>query len=109
MKTDNLGRHGDLNFRAVDKAEGRKVELKEGKFVLALGEHTGHKHVISVPRMEDMDIYEGADGGYFLVLRSEGTLTHEEHKPITFAPGTYKMGTEREFDYMLAQVRKVQD
>ena len=109
MKTNNLGRHGDLNFRAVEKIEGEKVEVKNNKFVLALGEHTGHKHVLTMPDLEDYEIYKTKDGGYILNLKKPGVLTHQEHKPITFEPGLYKMGTEREFDYALNEVRAVQD
>ena len=108
MKTNNIARHGDLSFRSVDKIEGEKLE-HGGSFVLAVGEHTNHKHVITVPDIKDMDVYKLADGSMILTLRKEGVLKHEEHKEIVFAPGTYKVGFEREHDYFLGETRRVQD
>lgn len=109
MKTNNLGRHGDLNFRATNKVEGKKLDIKSNSFVLAFGEHTGHKHVLTMPDLEDYEMYRTLDGGYILNLKKEGTITHEEHKPITLEAGIYKMTQEREFDYALSEVRAVQD
>lgn len=103
-----LYRHGDLSFHPIKEVEGEIVAHK-GFFVLALGEHTGHKHVITVPNIEDMEIHRTSDGGYILTLKKEGTVTHEEHRAVKIKPGTYKMRSEREFDYALNESRKVLD
>lgn len=108
MKTNNIARHGDLSFRATEKIEG-ELQEHNGSFVLAIGEHTNHKHIMTVPNIKDMDVYKLADGSMILQLRKEGKLTHEEHKEITFAPGIYKMGFEQEFDYFLNETRRVID
>lgn len=104
----NIYRHGDISLHPEEKIEGEIVK-HNGSFTLAFGEHTGHKHVISVPSIDDMEVRKLADGGYILTLKSEGTVTHEEHRKIKIAPGTYRMKNEREFDYALGEVRKVLD
>ena len=100
-------RHGDVSFHPIKEATG-KVINHNGSFTLALGEATGHHHLITVPRIEDMEIRETA-AGYILVLKSEGTLTHEEHGTLTVAPGTYRIGKEREYDWFSLATRRVID
>lgn len=104
----NNYRHGDINLQSVEKIEGELVK-HNGNFVLAEGETTGHKHVITVESPNDLQILKTTDGRYFFSLKSEGTVSHEEHKTIKVAPGTYEMKREREFDYFGMAVRKVID
>lgn len=80
-----------------------------GSLTLAWGEATGHHHTITVPKIEDMDAVKLPDGGWLLTLRSEGTLVHQEHKPIIVPAGTYRIGHEREKDWFALSVRKVVD
>lgn len=105
----NIYRHGDLSFHPINEELKGELVKHNGSFVLALGEHTGHKHVITVPRLDDMEIFKTPEGGYYMRLKTEGTITHEEHRPVKIAPGTYKMVHEREFDYALGETRKVID
>lgn len=105
----NFRRHGDLNLHPVTKIEG-KVVKHTGSFVLQEGETTGHKHVITTPRLEDMEVRRMDDGSICLTLKAEGTLTHEDHKKIIVMPGTYKIVQEREVDHFSESiVRKVID
>lgn len=104
----NIYRHGDISLHPVKELAGEIIK-HSGSFVLALGEHTGHKHVLSVPSVDDMEVFRTPEGGYYLRLKSEGVITHEEHRKIRVAPGTYKVSNEREFDYALGEVRKVID
>lgn len=87
---------------------GEKV-THDGSVTLAYGEATGHHHTIHVPKIDDMDAVKTADGGWILTLRSEGTLRHQEHKPIVIPAGTYRIGREREKDWFALSVRKVVD
>ena len=98
-------RHGDLFFKPVDSIEGKEVK-HNGSFVLAEGETTGHKHVITAERME---IRQAENGRFYLSLGTEGTISHEEHKTITLPPGLYEMGNEREKDWFSKSVRQVID
>lgn len=100
---------GDIPFAPYSgKIEGEKTQ-HNGSLVLALGEHTGHKHVITVPKIDDMIAYKTIDGGWILTLKAEGTVTHNQHGPLTVAPGTYRVGHEREVDHFSKIVRKVID
>lgn len=101
-------RHGDISLHPSSEVLGEKVK-HNGSFVLAEGETTGHKHVISVPSVDDMEIFRTPEGGYFMRLKTEGTITHEEHRKVKVAPGVYKMVNEREFDWFSKATRKVID
>lgn len=102
-------RHGDLNLHPIIKLEGEKVE-HSNRFVLQEGETTGHKHVLSVPNLEDMDVRKLADGSYCFTLKTMGTLTHEDHKTLEVPAGTYRIVQERELDHFgLSVERKVVD
>lgn len=102
-------RHGDIPLYET-KEEGEELIKHNGKFVLAEGETTGHKHVISVSNIEDMEVRKTADGGYILTLKSVGTLTHEEHKTLEIPIGKYYVGKEREVDhFQQSLVRRVID
>lgn len=107
--TKNI-RHGDVNFAPFyGKIESNSKEVNhKGSFVFALGETTGHKHVITVPKIEDMDIYETAVGRIY-VLKTAGKLSHEEHETITIPAGTYQQVQEQEMDWFQNVSRKVID
>ncbi len=99
---------GDVPFYDVQKVKGKKLK-HNGSFVLALGETTGHKHVITVERPDQMEVRQLENGQYILVLTAPGTVTHEEHHPITIDPGTYRVGREREKDWFSLAIRQVID
>lgn len=101
-------RHGDVNLHPYEgKIEGEKVTHK-GTFKLALGEVTGHSHRISTKNPTDLEIYETAFGR-IVVLKSEGIISHEEHKTLTVPAGTYIQKQEREFDWFQKVSRQVID
>ena len=100
-------RHGDLSFHPLtEKIQGERVEF-EDSFVLAVGEHTNHKHVIAA-KEGTLEIYK-TEMGIMLVIDGTAVVTHEEHKPIEFSTGTYLLKHEREHDYFLGETRRVQD
>lgn len=100
---------GDIPFAPFEGEVAQNYE-HNGSVVLALGEHTGHKHVISVPNVEDMVIHKLQTGGWLIDLRAEGTVKHEQHGQITIAPGKYRVYQEREVDHFQdSLVRQVID
>lgn len=104
----NIYRHGDLSFHPIEKLpEGLKEEKHKGSFVLAEGEFTGHKHVISTPDITKMKVMRDSKGGLYIDLREEAELVHQEHKPLKFKPGLYKMNVEREFDYFAEESKRI--
>lgn len=105
----NFKHQGDIPFFPyTGKVTGTKAK-HTGSVVLALGEKTGHKHVISVIDHNDMQAWKQLEGGWIITLKSEGTVTHNQHGTIVVAPGTYRVGQEREYDYFQEVARKVID
>lgn len=100
-------RHGDLPITPVTELNGTKI-THHGSYVLALGEATGHKHIITA-QPDMMDIYDIGNGMFMLDLRSEATISHEEHHTITLPPGKYRVGREREYDHFAHIQRQVID
>lgn len=104
-------RHGDLVFKKLDALPSgvKAVKVQDKKFVLALGEVTGHKHVMTATKDDDMKIYQDSEGRYVLQIGAPTQLSHEEHRTLTFKPGIYLMDNEREHDYFTQQSRQVLD
>ena len=104
----NLGiRHGDIPLYVLDKLpEGVKEIKNNGSFVLAEGETTGHKHVITAERLQ---VFQSADGRYYLKVEGKSSVGHQEHKTITVLPGIYEVGKEREYDHFAHAVKRVVD
>ncbi len=108
------GHQGDVFFERVDSMPENlpEVPAKAGRIILALGEVTGHAHAISpVAGVMPAKLY---DAGFekFLKVTLTCKLEHEEHAPITFNPGIYKIpyfngGTQRE--YHPQEIRRVAD
>lgn len=109
-------RHGDLIFKPVSKIDKRslkkmaldKVGTKFG-FTLALGEVTGHKHIMVADKKDDLKVYQDTFGRFVIDVAKETTLSHEEHAPLTFKPGIYLMEIEQEHDYFKQSARQVYD
>ena len=77
--------------------------------VLAEGEHTGHHHRIS--DTGGVALMEAPGGLRFLVNETEDdvVIQHEEHKPVTVAPGIWQVGQVREKDWFADMVHTVRD
>lgn len=105
----NLYRHGDLGLTQLLKAPRFIKKVFSGdKYVLAEGEATGHKHLLTADPKTKLKIYEDAEGRKY--ISTEGaTLTHEEHKPLTIGKGLYVIKHEKEYDYFEEEQRKVID
>jgi hypothetical protein len=98
---------GDVILRRLDAMpEGKAKVVSKGRCVVAHGE-SGHSHVIDAPESEAELIQIGER--MILSLKSEQTLTHEEHKTQTYAPGLYDVGRVNEYDYFTEMTRKVAD
>ena len=85
-------RQGDLLIVKVELLPDGCI--KHQHLVLAEGEATGHKH-----ELDTGELYE-KDGTLFFHIEEEktATLKHEEHGPITFGPGIYKVVRQREYE-----------
>lgn len=107
-KTKLVVRHGDIPVYEHKGALKGELLKHNGSFPIALGEHSGHRHMLTVERPQDLEIVKLGDG-YVFRLKSQGTLTHEEHKKIVIPAGTYRSGHQNEFDPFTENVQRVID
>jgi len=85
-------RQGDLLI--VKVKELPKECTKQNHRILAEGETTGHIH-----ELDSGELYEKDGTLFFRVPEDQrATLQHQEHGPITFAPGVYKIIRQREYE-----------
>jgi|SRR5882672_2793982 len=98
---------GDVLFHPVDSIpEGaRSIDPKNGSFILAEGEATGHAH--RVEAIAGVEFYE-KDGKFYLVAKKQCTVTHEEHNSQNL-DGIFEIGIVKEFDHFLEEARNVHD
>ena|SRR3990167_1969384 len=99
----NFKHQGDIVF--VPFSGEVSSTKKQKKVTVGWGEVTGHTHDVY---SDDMCVVETPQG-FVLVLGSEGRVTHQEHKDIVLAPGSYIVKHEREKDWMQNVVRQVVD
>lgn len=85
--------------------DGEQKVVSRKRLVLAEGEHTGHSHVIEDDDAELIRIGERM----VLKLTKPATVVHEEHKPITLAPGVWEIGRVQEYDWFSKMQRQVMD
>lgn len=100
---------GDIPFYPYGGEIKGKKQKHNGSVVLALGEKTGHKHTISTLDHNDMQAWKQLEGGWIITLKTEGTVTHNQHGTIIVPPGTYRVGQEREVDWFSGVTRQVID
>lgn len=100
---------GDIPFFPFNGEIGGTKVNHNGSIVLALGEHTGHKHTITTLNPDDLQAWRQLEGGWIITLKTEGTLSHNQHGALIIAPGTYRVGQEREYDPFMEVTRQVID
>lgn len=96
-------RQGDvLLFRIGDvKPTGKPVASR--RVVLALGEVTGHAHVVEGAVAE----FVSAEGNRLLWVEASAPIVHEEHDAVTLKPGLWRLGIQME--QTAEDVRRVMD
>ena len=87
------------SFEEMKRRLGLRQEERGLEIVLALGEATGHAHVLVADSKDTkITLFTGVDERRF--VRVEGgtaTLKHEEHGPIKFKPGIHEVVNQREW------------
>ena len=107
--------HGDVILRPITKEEYEKLISEaervkhNGSFILALGETTGHRHIITAERADTMTVHKLKDGRGVIMLTAPAKITHEEHEALETTETYYIQEYEREYDWFQKSVRKVQD
>ena len=114
-------RQGDVFVTPTDdrpSADAKQV-MDEGRVILAYGEVTGHFHevIAAEPVSTEADdieaalppsmLFEEPNGDRFLLVNRPCLLRHDEHGPLTLAPGNYRVIRQRE--YSPEEIRNVAD
>jgi len=73
--------------------------------IIAEGEATGHKHIITG---EDVTLYVNY-GMMYIDAPNGGTVIHNKRAPIDIDPGRYKVRMVQEFDHINNMTRTVTD
>lgn len=90
---------------------------------IAFGEMTGHNHTFydteacvaekfdhrTEKGSKKVQLFEAPDKSLFAQIIEPVWLKHQEHKPIAFKPGVYRIGIVREYDHVEKLARKVVD
>jgi hypothetical protein len=108
QKTHQPGffRQGDVKFIPVKgKVDlGKRIRDKNGQYILAYGERSGHKHVIGAAnttlyeKRPCVDL-EARPAAFVAVVAAPDHALHTKHPGIEVAPGTYWVVPEiREYD-----------
>jgi hypothetical protein len=96
-------RQGDVLLKET-KFVGGDLTGQGESLVLAEGESTGHRHLLSSP--EPISVFDvPSTERRFIWLTRPATLTHEEHKQLVIGEGTYEVIRERSYDYAHAEPR----
>lgn len=99
-------RQGDVFLNKVDnlpELENEEIFSVEGpslknQIILAHGEATGHKHAIKLTSGNALLFKSAAnDGRFFLIVKKDCELTHEEHSKIKLPVGNYEVIRQREY------------
>ena len=89
-------RQGDVLLIPVDRvpAQSRPVAHPTGRATLALGEATGHAHVVLGDQRVALREWQS---DRYVVLARNAQLVHEEHAAIPLRPGAYRVVVQREY------------
>jgi hypothetical protein len=93
-------RQGDVLIFEVDNLPPvieHEMKAKQ-EVVLAEGEVTGHRHLLVADPETKVEIAHDGVGFYLKVSGGKATIRHEEHKPITLAPGNWRIKIQQEYD-----------
>lgn len=123
-KADQGGMHGDVGMLPISKLPKGAKRIKGNK--IALGETTGHHHILDVPGVElyevqasELDQSEvdvkglqelfGADVVVTIAVVPEANtpLRHQEHGTQIYQPGPYFV--PRQFEFPMGEPRRVED
>jgi len=99
---------GDVILESVKQVEGNACKSRDGFYVLAEGESTGHMH--KTQAVAGVEFYE-KDGMFYLVNKTghDVEIQHEEHKTVYVPDGVWKVRKVREYDHFAEEARDVAD
>jgi len=109
-------RHGDLLFVPLSGSppgwpeKPLRTQQPEQPLVVAEGEATGHRHVVTAPEGVEAASIDEIDGVVLHLLGGAGLVTHEEHGPLELPAEWYRVPRQREYvPAPTPRVRRVRD
>jgi hypothetical protein len=104
-------RQGDVLVMEVSERPAGAVRLEpaDSRYIMALGEVTGHAHAIAERAVEAYAKPEAPDVIYLRIMAAPDlpAIVHEEHGAITLVPG--KLQKRPQIEYAPAEMRRVAD
>lgn len=112
MSTQTLYRQGDIMLQRIepedaavdyDLDEGSEIARENGKLVIALGEVTGHSHVVEMPAVKMIaapnrnDKQKQKELDRFLISEQPFAMTHDEHAAVHVPAGLYRIVRQQEY------------
>jgi hypothetical protein len=99
-------RQGDVLIERIRMLpeEVKAGKPENGKIILALGEVTGHAHVVPAELAKS---FVDENGGLFIEVEEEAEVLHEEHATLRLPAGIYRITHQRE--YTPEAIRNVAD
>jgi hypothetical protein len=111
IHTNETVRQGDVLLqRIADRNRTGTPIAEQGRIILAHGEVTGHAHEVVAEAAGELPaaaFFEEPDGTRILFIDRPCALVHQEHGPVTLAPGCYRVVRQRE--YSPEAIRQVAD
>ena|SRR3990167_277263 len=98
----NQHRQGDTLLVRIGKPRNPGNAISCKRVVIALGETTGHAHVLEGAVAEFL-----VDGQRVIWVETPATYTHDEHAPHTIMPGWYV--APEQVEYTPQEIRRVTD
>lgn len=117
----NYNQQGDVLIYPIDSIPKAAKKIKGA--TVAYGEMTGHNHTFydsetcvaekfdhqNGAGSKNVKLFEDDNKSIFAEIIKPVWLKHQEHKPIMFKPGVYRIGIVREYDHVEKLARKVVD
>jgi hypothetical protein len=97
---------GDVPFLKIEKLPLNVRRRTGNNRIVALGEVTGHHHVV-----ESATMYEDGFGNLFALVDKPTRLLHQEHGAIVLEPGIYQFGLNgiNQVEYVGEEERRALD
>ena len=96
-----LYRQGDILIRRIEGIPtAAKAQPAANSLTIALGESTGHAHVLVAPAGSNIQAiapYHDETDTLFFSLMTDAFLRHDEHATIELPPGEYQVVRQREY------------
>lgn len=83
------------NRASFDPPEER---IRDGKFIIAEGEKTGHAHTVGLDEVTLEQTWFQGTYREVIVVEDEAIIFHDEHYPVTLEKGEWLIVLQEEYD-----------